>query len=173
MSNDDDSTDLAKPAARKSRKWLILFALLGLAIVVGIRYKINGRATDVTDDLLKSAIATWEKQRPANYRLKVRIKGPRTGTYSIEVKDHEVDNYSFNDQPLTNERTKQTWTGRGMLRFLEWDLETQKNLEKDGIQLMVRAEFDSQYGLPFKYQRLDFSTRQSISWEVTEFTPLD
>lgn len=171
--NDPSSeTSPSESSTKKSRKLLILLICFVVVAVIAIRLSMDRRVADVTEESLQAAINTWESQRPPNYRLSVRIKGPRTGTYAIEVKNHQVDNYSFNGQLLTNERTKQTWTGRGMLRFLEWDLEEQRKSAKKGVQLMVRAEFDETFGLPFKYQRLDFSTRQSISWEVTEFTPL-
>ena len=154
----------------KKGKPILIGGILAVVVVsVATQWLPGRRMTDVTDINLQNATDLWESKSPANYWIKIQVEGRLNDIWEVSVEQGNAIKVIRNGQEMVSERTKDVWTVPGMFRMLEYDLDTQERLREQGTDLMVRAEFDSENGIPVGYQRLDYSTRQSASWKVLEF----
>ena len=150
---------------------IVIGGLLGVVVVLFATKMWLGprKLIDIDQEIVEQNIAIWEKNQPNSYNIQIEVKGNLNGVYDVHVKDGQVVKAYFGDRELKGTRTLQTWSVPGMIRMLELDLANQQRLQKKGIKLMVRAQFDSEYGYPARYQRLDYSNRQAASWTVVKF----
>ncbi len=118
----------------------------------------------------------WQAAGPSNYRISIKVEGRQPATYQVTVRDGRVEAATRNGNPLTQRRTIGTWSVPGMFDTIEYDV---RAISRDGDtsraanqQLVVRAEFDSQLGIPLKYFRSDYETKTTTTWEVIEFVDL-
>ena len=81
-----------------------------------------------------------------------------------------------NRQPLNSRRTFGTWSVPGMFATISRDVEAleQAAERRAPPPLILRAEFDAQYGYPARYRRIDNGSRKgsdaiAVTWDVVEF----
>ena len=74
----------------------------------------------------------------------------------------------------TQQRTWDYWSVPGMFDTIQTELDAAA--DRDGSfagqpasQLVLRAEFDPQYGYPRRYHRILLHARQELEWEVVTF----
>ena len=150
----------------------ILGAALAIVLVLGGTFLLGPkRLPEITAESVNDAIERWNANHPDSYDSVIEVIGPTPGMYQLNVRNGVPENLSYNGQPISNLRTKNIWTGRGMLRMLEIDLRNQRQAEEDGYRLSLKAEFDPTYGYPSEFQRYDFRARSGMTWIVREFSP--
>ena len=84
-----------------------------------------------------------------------------------------------NKQPLKQRRTFGTWSVPGMFSTMARDVDAVERRAagqaKPGeVELILKAEFDPQYHVPRRYQRIEWGSRRgsdakTATWEVKEF----
>jgi hypothetical protein len=131
----------------------------------------------VTEEMLADAQATWQRTAPDSYDVEVAVIGRETATYRVEVRDGEIQTASRDGQPLRQQRTWGTWTVPGMFETIARDVAAVEQarsgkLESGTPQLVLRGQFDPQWGFPRRYQRTElhkFGANQEVLWEVTSW----
>jgi hypothetical protein len=163
--NADQITSASGKGKRILVALLVVFA--GIAAVPLLQ---SERMTDVNQEMLDAAVAKWSDNHPKSYDATISVEGAMPGQYRINVRDGKVESVSFNNSPLTLERTREVWTCDGMLRMVEQDLMTKVRLAAAGNETFVtRVYFDPNYGFPKRYLRLDYHTKSTVTWNVAEF----
>jgi hypothetical protein len=168
-------------AARRTMSWL-LGAMLGLVtLLMGAIFVLILLRRDplppLTREQFDQARRTWQQNGPASYDLEVTVSGRQAATYGVQVRGHEAYSATRNGRPLTQQRTYGTWSVPGMFNTIESDIE---NVEKVAAgqavqqtpQLALRAQFDSHYGYPVRYHRIEktkFGSNPEVSWRVDSF----
>jgi len=163
-------------------RWIIiaLAAALGtfvlVIVVVGMR---GGTMQPLSGDNLDKALQKWEKQAPQNYDIEIQVSGRQASRYHVEVRGGEPLRATRNGEPLTQRRTWWTWTAPGMFETLRADVRNMDKFaagEKGVPHLSVLVEFDSKYGFPRRYVRVEsvkMGGNPEVSWQVTEFNVVD
>lgn len=167
--NDDPISEHAN-GKRKTGRRLVLFVIV-IASIAAIPFMQSERMSDVEQEQVDAAVTKWNESKPKSYDATINVKGAMPGEYRIKVRDGNVESVLFNDSPLTVERTRDIWTGAGMLKMVEMDQQKKDRLAEAGNETFVtRAYFDPQYGYPKRYLRLDYHTKSTVTWDVTEFS---
>ena len=151
----------------------IMGVLGGLVTFLIAMFLLSDRVPEMTPELLSQAQDQWAKQQLASYRIQVTVEGRQPGVYETEVRGGEVTRATFNDQPLTSRRTMSTWSVDGMFRTLDYDAEAQANHREPDPQLTLRAQFNSEFGYPERYHRIEWGSPNELLWTVTAFTPIE
>jgi hypothetical protein len=147
--------------------WAIFGGLFGLVAALVITILLRGQQVPpLTQAAYDAAQARWQGNAPQNYLIEIRVTGAQPAVYQVTVQDRQVVSASRNGNPLTQERTWETWSVPGMFDTLASDLE---HLQSRDMQLIVRCQFDHKYGYPARYERTQLGTGQQVSWEVTRF----
>lgn len=108
-----------------------------------------------------------------DYDLTVVLSGRQTGELRVTVRDGEPTSMTRNGTAIGELRNWQPWTVPGMFDTLTTDFD---NAEKPGekygspdVRVVLRAEFDAEYGYPKRYLQQIFGRLDDLSWTVTEF----
>ncbi len=112
-----------------------------------------------------------------DYDVEIEVKGLQPAKYHVEVRKGIARKALRNGRPLRQRRTLGTWSINGMFSTMASDVEHLRRSEQgreqsDTLHLELRAEFDSQWGYPLRYHRLEqvrFGNNRSVSWQVTKF----
>lgn len=148
-------------------------AALGTAVALGavavvLLYRMRGTTPRLTPEAFAAARENWRPRGPRDYELTIVQTGARTGTIEVVVRDGEVTRMTIDGLAPTQKRTWYYWSVPGMFDVVERDLDSAPT-----EQLVLRAEFDPQFGYPRKYERVALRTRQQSGWEVVRFEPGD
>jgi hypothetical protein len=78
-----------------------------------------------------------------------------------------------NGTAVKTERSWDYWTVPGMFGTLETDFDNATKTDETfgGGEVVMRAEFDPQYGFPRRYLHQILGRHGDLEWTVTEFTP--
>jgi len=144
----------------------VLLVVFGTIAVRWVREQVDAPPL-LTDAALEAAWKQWEANGPSNYDLDAIAIGIRAGSVHVEVRGGEVTAMTRDGVTPSQRRTWHYWSVDGLLETAELDLAAA------GAELMVRAEFDDQFGYPKRYQRIPLDTQPNSGWEVTAFEPRD
>ena len=166
------------PHARQLRRfgcWLIVGMLLGGAVTMAIlRWRLADPTPALTEERFQAARQQWAEHAPQDYDVEVVVQGPQPGTYRVSVRGGESIAASRNGKSLMQRRTFGTWSVPGMFGTIGRDLEQierRRSGDADRLtpDLTLRASFDSVFGYPRHYLRMESGSTQDVSWEVTKF----
>ncbi len=173
------------PAARRkqalSAKWIVLGVAVGLmgsctAGLFLLGQRSDAAAAVLTPERLQAAEQRWQARGPASYRLKVELRGAQTGDLVVEVRQGEVVSLTRNGATPSQKRTWAYWSVPGQFDVLHTDLENAEQsrqiFQTDSGTGVLRAEFNTEYGYPVRYERLALGGMGDVRWRVTEFEPL-
>jgi hypothetical protein len=145
----------------------IIGAAVGLAIAMLITIIARrGTLPPLSRQALHDAEAAWKAAGVRNYSIEIEVRGAQPAIYAVEVKDGEPISGSRNGIPFTRRRSWETWSVPGMFETVASDV---ASLEEHSASLVVRCQFDPQFGYPAKYERIQMGTGLQVSWEVTKF----
>lgn len=157
---------------RLSARWLVLGTCLGLmgSCLAGL-YWFNRPAQPLppllTQERLDEAWQRWRERGPESYHLEVDVQGDVGGKVVLDVRDGHTP---------SQKRTWGYWTVPNQLGVLETDLAHAQNthgaFRNETSPAELRAEFDSEYGYPSRYQRMSLGGMGVMSWQITRFEPL-
>jgi hypothetical protein len=177
----DDALAGRKPAAmsglRRFVVWTFVGIAVGLVIVLFFLRQANYDPTPtLTPALFEAAHERWKAAAPPSYDIEIHVTGPQASTYRVEVRDGDPQAAWRNGQPLLTRRTFGTWSVPGMFATMSRDVEAIERAAAAGRAppLILRAEFDAQYGYPAKYRRIDNGSRKgsdaiAVTWDVIQF----
>lgn len=156
-----------------------MFALVVSVVTVGLTSQEN--LPPVTAATLRAAKARWSKSQVQDYDIEVQLTVQRVETHLVKVRDGEVTSYRRNGQPMSERRTLDTWSVPGMLETIERDLEhvaavARGTGDRFTPQLDLWGTFDSHYGYPDRYRRVQYQRWQAnvvVSWKVISFKAYD
>ena len=149
---------------------LCLGGILGIIVAVIAMYLMGpGQIPELNASRFDQALEHWDSYRLMNYEIEITVQGRQPGRYTTTVQEGVVVSAEFNNNALTNPRTMSTWTVDGMFRTIDYDVQSQSNRGSQDPELTLRAEFNSQYGYPQKYQRIQWGSLNELNWEVTRF----
>ncbi|MCA9263278.1 MAG: hypothetical protein KDA60_05495 [Planctomycetales bacterium] len=125
-----------------------------------------------------SAMQLWEEQGLENYEIAIQVEGRQPAIYEVTVENGEPVRALRNGQPLPAGPTRGTWSVPGMFSTIDYDVEAVAKRENDPEaaqtpRLILRAEFNPQWGYPAKYERLELMTQNAVRWQVTRFVVHD
>lgn len=131
----------------------------------------------LTPDRFYEAKELWQEGGPLSYDIEIAVTGRQAAVYYAEVRDGEVFAATRDGEVLSRLRTVDTWTVPGMFTTIGSDV---ANLEKhlagtadtNTPQLLLRAQFDDQTGLPLRYHRTElrkWGPNVEVMWEVKRF----
>ena len=130
----------------------------------------------LTQQRLDEAWQHWRERGPTSYYLEVDVEGEVGGKITLRVRDGEVISMSRDGRTPSQKRTWVYWTVPNQLGVLETDLahatNTPRGVDSETSAAVLRAEFDSEYGYPSRYQRLSLGGMGAMSWQITRFEPL-
>lgn len=148
------------------QRWLIGgIVALGALLVVFLAARRGGLPT-LTRAAFAAAEERWSAEGPADYTIEIEVQGNQPAVYLVEVRDGEPVTATRNGVALTRPRTWATWSVPGMFGTVESDLES---LETQRLPLVVRCQFDPQYGYPARYQRIELGGGSQVTWQVVKF----
>ena len=165
----DDSAASVRPS--KDSRGKIVFAIVGIIAIAALvfvitRVRANSLPTITRADF-EAAQQRWIDSETSNYEIAVKVEGMQPGSYEVAVQNDIATAATFDGRDLRRQRTFGTWSVGGMFDTLSRDLETN---DKHGY-LLLKAEFDPEYGYPMKYERMEMRTgaHDTLQWEVTKF----
>ena len=155
---------------------VVIAAVVVLAIVALTTWARSNRIPAMTEATLTSAEKRWAEQRLADYRLRLRLGGDRPGEVDLEVVGGEVQKMARDGRTPTQQRTWRVWSVDGQFDMLWRELQIAADPVREmnappGTQVMLRAEFDPQWGLPRRFHRAVQGRGPEVYWEVIEFQP--
>ncbi len=141
-----------------------------MACVIGMNVlTAPARPPKLTREALDEAIERWRRSGPSDYRVVIQVSGRQPGRYEVQVEDSVAKTATLDGHELTNRRTFGTWAVPGMFNTIQIDVENQAR--KDRGELLLRAEFDPQLGIPRRYERVEMRSyaHDALIWEVLDF----
>lgn len=156
--------------------WLVLagagggvFALT--LVLVAFLAKRSAPLPPLTTEAFAAAQRRWEERGLASYDAQISVTGRQNAVYRVEVRGGEASVALRNGQPLKQQRTFDTWSVPGMFSTLAADVQSVETVaagkaDAGTPQLVLRAEFDPEWGYPIRYHRLE-KRKQSADYEVT------
>lgn len=183
MNTSPDATEDSTPSAGQARRSLTLLLGLLMAVVIGaaaaiaaLRARLNDGVPELTEEAIASAEACWEATAPAGYKLRVRIEGRRPGDVECTVEGGEVTSMTRDGRTPSQRRTWDYWTVPAQFDTIRQDMASAVEPQAGfgapaGSKVLLRAEFDSQYGYPKRYRRYVLGTPLEVEWEIVEFQP--
>lgn len=146
---------------------MLLLAAFVAATVGGISIIIARRSASpaLTAERFAAAQAKWEAAGPASYEIEIDVRGAQPALYTVTVERGEPVSAARNSTPLKQRRTWETWSVPGMFDTVASDVAALN----ERSNLVVRCEFDPEFGFPAKYERIEMGTGQQVRWEVKRF----
>jgi hypothetical protein len=149
---------------------IVVGVLLGLVLAVYLVQKIYGDPTPpLTAAALHDAEARWAAAKIRNYDIEIEVHSRQQETYAVEVRDGAPQQAWRNGRPLKQIRTFDSWSVPGMFDTIHSDFDRTDRPGQPTPELVLRAEFDPQTGVPLKYRRIEWGGDIEISWRVTKF----
>src|SRR5438876_4481632 len=148
---------------RRFLAWTFIGIGMGLVIVLfALRQRNYDPTPTLTPEAFEVAHERWNSAAPSSYDIEVCVTGPQAATYRAQVRDGEPQAAWRNGQPLTSRRTFGTWSVPGMFATISRDVEALERAvaHRATPPLILRAEFDAQYGYPVRYRRIDNGSRK-------------
>jgi hypothetical protein len=169
---------------RRFALWTLAGLALGTIASLVVLRVINRDSTPrLTPAEFYAALDRWKASPPANYDIEIQVTGPQAAIYRAEVRDGQPTAAWRNGQPLTQRRTFGTWSVPGMFSTMARDVDVVERRAagraKPGeIELILRADFESQHHFPRLYERIEWGSRRgsdavAVTWEVVRFQVLD
>ena len=150
--------------------WISLpFAIIASAVVLFFVYRED--AAPLTGESLKDARARWAAAGPPDYDLTIVVSGVQEGEHEIEVRNGAVTAMRTGGAAVPRSVWRH-WDVPGMFRFLATELENAREPERahgTNASVVLRADFDEQYGYPRRFLRHVTGQRRSIEWKVRAF----
>jgi hypothetical protein len=183
-----NASETPSKSLRRGRRlplpWLVAGIALGIVLsgigsLLWMAWTASPADPPVTVERLEAAQRRWQENGPASYNLHVRLSGTRQAEIHLEVRNHRVVAMRYNGQTPSQRRVWETWTVPSQFEMIATDLENAHNRpwESFGVeeasQVVLRAQFDPQFGLPSLYERLVLGGSGDIRWEIVGFQPLD
>jgi hypothetical protein len=160
---------------RRFALWTFIGMGIGVLVsLVVLRVVHRDPTPTLTPEIFRQARAQWREAEPASYDIEIRVTGAQPAVYRVEVRDGEPQAAWRNGNPLLARRTFGTWSVPGMFGTMSRDVEAverheQGKADPHAPRLTLRAEFDSEYGYPARYRRIQWGSSVEVAWEVTEF----
>ncbi|MBX3413708.1 MAG: hypothetical protein KF708_13540 [Pirellulales bacterium] len=161
-------------------QWLVglLLGAVGgllLAVVVGV-WLFRDPMPRLTPERLSAAVERWRAAGPRSYDLNLKLTGGQTGLIHIEVRNGEVTAMTRNGRTPDQRRTWEYWTVENQFDALDMELHSARDPQRafgvsDPNSIVLRAEFDPQYGYPRVYHRIVLGHASELRWEATSFVP--
>lgn len=181
--NSQDASSNPAPQEPRSRRrsvgslaiGLILGAGLTLVVVVVVLVLANRQTTPALDwRRFEAAQELWEAKAPRDYAMRIAVTGARAGNVEVEVADGKVVRMTRDGWAPSQRRTWEYWSVPGLFDMIRQDLEHAEDPSQpfgvsDPSQVVLRADFDPEYGYPKKYQRAILGGSADLGWEVTGF----
>jgi len=176
----DTGAKPALPFTAAARRF-VMFTLVGigagLVIMLAVMRQANYDPTpSLSPEQFHAAHEHWKAHKIPNYDVEVKVTGPQSAVYRVEVRDGEAVAAWRNGQPLRSPRTFGTWSIPGMFSTISRDIEAIERAAAANKQrpLILRAAFNSDYGYPERYRRIDNGSRKgsdsmAVTWDVVEF----
>lgn len=158
---------------------IVLGGVAGLLLVVAIGVLVfRDPLPRLTSERLDAAVELWREHGPASYNLDLKLSGGQTGLIHVEVRDGEVTAMTRNGRTPDQRRTWDYWSVENQLEALRQELESARDPERAfGVasesSVVLRAEFDPQYGYPRIYHRIVLGQSSELRWEVTALVPIE
>ena len=169
----------------RARRMLVLVAaaLLGglcssLGVLAFVMLSRQERLPQLTRQQLSEAMQRWEQISPPSYDIEIKLKTRGDEVHRIKMRDRQVVAYWRNEIAMRRKRTFDTWTVDGMFSTIERDLEHVEAIAEgtaDALtpRLMLWATFDSQFGYPSRYRRVQWGADGEVTWQVVTFTVIE
>jgi hypothetical protein len=172
------------PRAASGLRRFLLWSLAGLALgavgsLVVLRILNRDPTPRLTPEAFYAALNRWKASAPTDYDIEIEVTGPQAAVYRAQVRDGQPTAAYRNGQPLTQRRTFGTWSVPGMFSTMARDVDVVERRAagkaKPGeVELILKAEFDSQYHYPRRYQRIEWGSRRgsdavTVTWVVRSF----
>lgn len=157
--------------------WLAAGLVVGvIATLVILRWQYADPMPEISPADFYAARDRWQKHDAANYDIEVRVTGSRPAVHRVEVRDGKATAAWINDVPHSQQRTYSTWSVPGMFGTIGRDIDhiechAAGKADHTTPRLTLRAEFDSESGLPRRYRRIEWGSPVEVSWEVVKFDP--
>lgn len=147
---------------------------LGLLFLRG-----RGRMVNVDETTLATAQQQWQQANIEDYDLEIEISERQQRRYRIEIRNAKISALWHNDRPIKEPHRYRAWTIPGMFQTIRTDVKQQRQPASStnpatSSNLTIRVEFDSTYGFPRRYIRIEHRRQgdnPEISWKVISFTP--
>ncbi len=126
---------------------------------------------------LAAAERRWTEHGPRTYDADITIGGRQPGEVHIEVRNGEVTRFTRDGVTPSQKRTWVYWTVREQFETIRQDFDSAETSggfgAPAGSEVLIKAEFDREYGYPKRYQRFVLGTDLNVSWETSSFTAID
>jgi hypothetical protein len=147
-----------------------------LAVVVALQMFVVRRIPPLTEADLVAAEDRWSQHGPASYDLDFDVEGAQPGTVHVEVRAGEVTAMHRDGVTPRQQRTWQYWSIPARFDEIERELELAADPEHEmqttaSTRLVLRCEFDPQYGFPRQFHRIVYGGGPEVYWRVTNFQP--
>jgi len=180
----DDVVRKAVPVMAAARRFVAFMMVgigIGLLVMLVVMRQANYDPTpSLSPEQFHAAHESWKAHKIPSYDIEVKVTGPQAATYRVEVRDGEALAAWRNGQPLISQRTFGTWSIPGMFSTISRDVEAIERAAAEHRQrpLILRAAFNSQYGYPERYRRIDNGSRKggdsiAVTWDVMEFSVIE
>ncbi len=171
-SRDHDSPGRARQLTRSCLIVFSLLALTGVGVVAVVSVVAQSRRLPELDRLsFDAGYQRWSESAPASYRIAIDVVGPQPALYEVQVRADEVVSATINGHSMAQKRVWRTWSVPGMFDTIESDVITNERARNQEVPLPlhIAAQFDDRLGYPARYLRLDYRTKQTVTWNVTRF----
>ena len=167
------------PVSKAKRAFWWSFAICSLLTAILILANRNSRMINVDREKLTEAKASWKAAQIDNYQLEVSVTTSHTDTYQVTVADGKAVQVLLNGNSLHRRHAFDTWTITGMLETIAIDIEHCERWDAGRAMpgtcdLMIKANLDSELGIPVKYIRMELGRPSNVGvmdWEITRFEP--
>ena len=164
----------SSPPARGRRGFavgLVLGLIVALVVIAVFRVagQPGGRRPRLTREAYDAASRMWDEHGPANYNLDIEVTGNRPGKIHVEVRDRQAVHMLRDGREPSQRRTWYYWTVPGMLDTIGQELDKVDDPAAGfgapaGSEVILRAQFDDQFGYPASYSRVVAGQNLDMGW---------
>jgi hypothetical protein len=171
----DGNAEFTEPRRSRKRRLILPLIVAAVAGVVWLVRTLLPGLPQISEADLAAAQSRWQAHEVRDYDLTVVLGGRQTGELKTTVRHGEPTSMTRNGTPIKEPRAWRPWTVPGLFETLETDFDNAAHpAEKFGsadVRVVLRAEFDPQYGFPRRYLQQVYGRLDDLTWTVTEFTP--
>ncbi len=161
----------------RAARFVLGLSLGALTVVAGLLVGtiLNRSHTPLlTRAAYEEAAERWDTHGPASYNLDLELTGNRPGKIHVEVRDGRPVHMIRDGVEPKQQRTWYYWTVPGQMDMIAEELDMAENPAASfdspkATQVVIRAEFDPEYGYPRRYDRVVLGADFEIHWTVTNF----
>lgn len=145
-----------------------------IGVVAYLKITSREQPPELTEERLQIALQRWGKYGPADYQMTVVVTNPEPATYTVTVRNGDVENLERSDGFSPRRHVWDSWSVAALLDIIRTECQEPESVFRGqpNAEIVQQVEFDPELGYPKRYRRILLGGNSHVDWEITEFKTL-